>query len=143
MKKNEIKTNGKLIIALARSYKAIHKESDAMLKSYGLTNGQFAVMEALYSKGDLTVSELIEKVLTTSGNMTVLISNLEKAGMVIRRKNEADKRGFIISLSEKGRMLMDEIFPKHMKSIGEKLSILSCEEKEEVISILRNIHREE
>lgn len=84
MKKNEIKTNGKLIIALARSYKAIHKESDAMLKSYGLTNGQFAVMEALYSKGDLTVSELIEKVLTTSGNMTVLISNLEKAGMVIR-----------------------------------------------------------
>ena len=88
MKKSEIKTNGKLIIALARFYKAIHKESDAMLKSYGLTNGQFAVMEALYSKGDLTVSELIEKVLTTSGNMTVLISNLEKAGMVIRSYKE-------------------------------------------------------
>lgn len=45
-----MKTNGKLIIALARSYKAIHNDSDQMLKDYGLTKGQFAVMEALYSK---------------------------------------------------------------------------------------------
>ncbi len=44
-----MKTNGKLIIALARSYKAIHNDSDQMLKDYGLTKGQFAVMEALYS----------------------------------------------------------------------------------------------
>ena len=139
MKKSEIKTNGKLIIALARSYKAIHKESDAMLKSYGLTNGQFAVMEALYSKGGLTVSELIDKVLTTSGNMTVLISNLEKSGCIVRTRNEEDKRSYKISLTEKGKSVMEEIFPKHMEAIGDKLSVLTNEEKMEVIKILKKI----
>ncbi len=134
-----MKTNGKLIIALARSYKAIHRDSDQMLKDYGLTTGQFAVMEALYSKGGLTVSELIDKVLTTSGNMTVLISNLEKSGCIVRTRNEEDKRSYKISLTEKGKSVMEEIFPKHMEAIGDKLSVLTNEEKMEVIKILKKI----
>ncbi len=134
-----MKTNGKLIIALARSYKAIHNDSDQMLKDYGLTKGQFAVMEALYSKGGLTVSELIDKVLTTSGNMTVLISNLEKSGCIVRTRNEEDKRSYKISLTEKGKSVMEEIFPKHMEAIGDKLSVLTNEEKMEVIKILKKI----
>lgn len=131
--------NGKIIIALARTMENTHRKSTEMLRLYGLTPPQFAVLEALWHKGDLTVQEIIDAVLSTSGNMTVVIKNLEKRDLILRKENPNDKRSFIIMLTDEGRKLIEEIFPLHMELIGEKLNILSDEEKTQIITILKKI----
>lgn len=62
----------------------IHKESEEMFRQYNITMAQFAVLEALLHKGDMTIGALIQTVLSTSGNMTVVIRNLEHRGYIKR-----------------------------------------------------------
>lgn len=100
---------------------------------------QFAVLEALLNKGDLTVGGLIEAVLSTSGNMTVVIRNLEKLGHVHRTENPQDKRSFLISLTESGRTLIEGLFTQHMTLVEESLSPITEEEKETIIMILKKL----
>lgn len=131
--------NGKLIIALGRAMQRSHGKSIAMLRENGLTFPQFTALEALYHKGALTVSQIIDAALSTSGNMTVVIRNLEQRGLVLRMENPSDKRSFLIGLTAAGRELIEFVFPLHMELLEERLSPLSVQEKETIIQLLKRI----
>jgi len=131
--------NLKAIIALSRCTQSVNKREYKTIKEGGLTFSQFAVLEALYHKGDLRVSEIIEKILSTGGNMTVVIDNLAKDNLVKRYTDPEDRRASLISITEKGRKLMNEIFPKHVDNVDEIFSVLSVEEKHNLISLLKKL----
>ena len=125
------------LIVFTRAEQKIHKIEYETIKAGGLTNSQFAVLEVLYSKGDLKICEIIEKILTTSGNVTVVIKNLEKDGLVSKHPDPEDKRSMLISITDKGKKIMDEIFPKHVDNINNIFDILTIEEKLELKKILK------
>ncbi|MBD7910599.1 MULTISPECIES: MarR family transcriptional regulator [Clostridium] len=131
--------NLKTLIALSRTTQKVNKKQDKIIKGGGLTVSQFAVLEVLYHKGDLRISEIIEKILSTSGNMTVVIDNLVKEDLVRRCVDPKDRRVNLISITEKGRNLMSEIFPKHLENINEIFSTLTIEEKEQLIGLLKKL----
>ncbi|WP_250228639.1 MarR family winged helix-turn-helix transcriptional regulator [Anaeropeptidivorans aminofermentans] len=131
--------NLNLMIAFGRTLQALHKRSSEIFKSGGLTTSQFAVLEALYHKGSMTVNELTKSVLSTSGNMTVVINNLIKSALVTRSINPEDGRSYLISITEKGSEYIKEIFPNHMKDLQEHFKPLSQEEKEQLIRIMKKI----
>ncbi|OOM74216.1 HTH-type transcriptional regulator MhqR [Clostridium puniceum] len=132
-------SNLKVLIRLSRTTQGLHRRSGAIFGQKGLTTSQFSVLEILYHKGDLTINEIIENILSTSGNITVVIKNLEKECLVVRYGNPNDKRSSLISITEKGREKVEEIFPIHLKDLEESLINLSEEEKQVLTSILRKI----
>ena len=97
---------------------------------------QFGVLEALYHKGPLCINDIIEKTLSTSGNMTVVIENLRKDGYIKKEKSGEDQRKYMISLTNKGKGIIDKIFPLHLKNIGEIFRRYSVKEKEELLNML-------
>lgn len=131
--------NLKTLIALSRSTQLVHKREYKTIKQGGLTVSQFAVLEVLYHKGDLRISEIIDKILSTGGNMTVVIDNLVKEDLVMRYSDPDDRRVNLISITDKGRNLMDEIFPKHLENINEIFSVLTIGEKELFIRLLKKL----
>lgn len=131
----------KLLIALSRGTQGIHRRSATLFKEHGLTIAQFSVLEALYHKGDLTINEIIMSVLSTSGNMTVVISNLEKECFIERIVNEKDKRSCIIRITEKGRKSVENIFPSHVADLGECFSVYTNDEKQELLELLRRLKK--
>ncbi|GFZ30795.1 MarR family transcriptional regulator [Clostridium zeae] len=131
--------NLKVVIALNRGTQHVHKKELKIIKEGGLTFSQFGVLELLYHKGDLRISEILEKILATGGNMTVVIDNLAKDGLVTRCSDPNDRRVNLISITEKGKKLMSDLFPKHVENINEILSELSQSEKETLISILKKL----
>lgn len=131
--------NLKLLIALSRSTQKVHKKEHRTIKEGGLTVSQFAVLEILYHKGDLRICEILEKALATGGNMTVVIDNLVKEDLVRRCIDPKDRRVNLISITEKGRQLISDIFPKHVENINEIFSVLTAEEKDTLISILKKL----
>lgn len=133
----ETNLNLSTLVVFTRAEQKIHKMEYETMKVGGLTSSQFAVLEALYNKGDLRICEIIEKILTTSGNITVVIKNLEKDELIIKYPDPEDKRSMIISLTDKGRKIMDDIFPKHVENINEIFNILTIEEKLELKKILK------
>lgn len=134
--KNDI--NLKLVIALSRTQLSFGRGLQLFLNEYGLTPAQFGVLEALYHLGEMRICELIDKTLSTSGNMTVVIRNLEKEGLIQRKTNPDDKRAFNIVLTEKGETKIKIAFEAHLVLIDQFFSNLDQEEKLLLFSLLKN-----
>ncbi len=102
-----------------------------------LTTSQFAVLEALHFHGSLQQSSIASKVLTSTGNLTFVIDNLVKAGLVERRAHKHDRRIKTVELTEKGSDLIAEVFPNMANAITESLSVLTDLEIMEISRLLK------
>lgn len=78
----------------------------------------------------MSQKEIGEKLLVSGGNMTMVINNLEKRGLVTRQRVPEDRRQVTVFLTGQGRRLVAEIFPAHAQNIVELMGILSAEEQD-------------
>ncbi|HAX72213.1 MAG TPA: MarR family transcriptional regulator [Firmicutes bacterium] len=136
---NMTELNLKVLIALSRAEQSVHQREYVTIKQGGLTPSQFAVLELLYHKGDHKICDIINKILATSGNITVVIKNLEKEGLVKKYNDPEDKRAVLISITEKGKEVIKKIFPNHVKNINNIFSDLTEEEKKTLIAISKKL----
>jgi MarR family 2-MHQ and catechol resistance regulon transcriptional repressor len=120
----------------ARSYAA------RSLSDTNLTLTQFAVLEALYHLGPMSLTDIARKVLTTGGNLTMVVNNLEKQGLARRQRCPKDKRVLIVVLTASGKTLLRNIFPQHAAGIVEFLSVLSREEQEHLGDLCRKLGKQ-
>lgn len=126
-------------VKLARSFNTINKVVNEEINTYGVTPSQFGVLEALYHLGDMPIGKLGEKILVTGGNMTVILDNLEKQGYIERIKSPTDRRSLFIKLTEKGRTLIEQVFPGHKLFVAEIISVLTEEEQIVLGSLLKKL----
>lgn len=129
----------KILIGLHRAVNYIDAHSTRIFSKYGLTMGQFAVLEVLYHKGDLSVGEVQEKILSSSGTIPLIVNNLEKRGFVVRCKDAKDKRRCVLHISESGRELIEQVYPKNEAMIISLMDNLSISEKQQFVSLLKQI----
>ena len=109
------------------------------LEASGLTISQFGVLEALLHKGDLTARDLSEKILKTKGNLTLVIDNLQKKNLVVRRPCLKDRRKTYISLTPEGKDLIEEIFPRHARIISNSMQVLTEEEQAQLGALCKKL----
>lgn len=126
-------------IKLARAANTAMAYARVGLEDAGLTLGQFAVLEALYHVGPLNLGELAKRVLTSGGNLTMVVDNLEKRGLAQRRQQGRDKRFILASITPAGRRLMGRIFPQHARRITEVMGRLSSSELEALGRLCRKL----
>jgi MarR family 2-MHQ and catechol resistance regulon transcriptional repressor len=112
------------------------------LDSTGLTMSQFAVLEALYHLGPLSLTEIARKILTTGGNLTMVAGNLERQGLVVRKISPEDARVSILSLTPRGENLISEIFPAHANAIADVVEALSPKEQKKLGELCRKLARQ-
>jgi MarR family 2-MHQ and catechol resistance regulon transcriptional repressor len=121
-----------VFIKLIRAAESLNSILNASLSKEGLTESQFGILEALLHLGPMSQKNLGSKILKSGGNITLVIDNLEKRGLVIRRRGVDDRRYFNIQLTEKGRKLIESVFPKQLKIITEEIGILSENDQREL-----------
>ena len=109
------------------------------LDEAGLTPSQFAVLEALYHVGPLNLGDLARRILTSSGNLTLVIDNLEKRGLARRTQPEKDKRFILATITSAGKKLISRIFPQHARRIVEIMARLSLREQEQLGRLCRKL----
>jgi DNA-binding MarR family transcriptional regulator len=137
----ETAINLKMITILSRLGKAINKNVVPDIKKYGLTPNQFGVLEALFHKGALTVNEIIDKTLSTSGNMDLVIKNLEKLNLVMKKVSDDDKRYRKVELTDKGRELISVVFPQHVLCVDKMFSVMELSEKKELSERMKKLSK--
>ncbi|HFU4489826.1 TPA: MarR family winged helix-turn-helix transcriptional regulator [Streptococcus suis] len=126
------------LVVFRRAANAIVKQEVETIKKHNLTVCQFGVLEALYNKGDLRIQDLIDKLLSTSGNMTVVIRNMIRDGYVVKVPDSKDRRSFLVGLTPLGRERIEAILPEHYENIGKIFSVISPEEQVILADILKN-----
>jgi MarR family 2-MHQ and catechol resistance regulon transcriptional repressor len=128
-----------LWVKLARAFATISKHSLEDIRSYGLTQPQFGVLESLGHLGTITLGELSRKQLTSCGNVTVVVDNLEDQGLVERRPCPEDRRVIYVRLTAKGKRMFDRIFPPHARFMTALLDALSQEEQVKLSALLKKL----
>jgi MarR family transcriptional regulator, 2-MHQ and catechol-resistance regulon repressor len=126
-------------VKLARAYAVLGHSAAENIRSFGLTEPQFGVLETLGHLGPMLTGELGRKRLVSGGNVTVVVDNLMKQGLVERKVCTEDRRQIYVQLSTKGRRLFEKIFPKHADFIVSLVGILSEEEQQELGRLLKKL----
>lgn len=126
-------------IKLVRSADSVNARLAPALAQEALTESQFGALEALYHVGPLHQCDLGQKLLRTSGNVTMVVDNLEKRGLVRRERGQEDRRFVTVHLTDAGERLIRDIFPRHAKRIIEEMSVLSSVEQEELGRLCRKL----
>lgn len=124
---------------LMRAANSLRTAASRQLDGTGLTLSQFAVLEALYHLGPMSLSEIARKILTTGGNLTMIAGNLERQGLVARKLSPDDARVSILSLTPKGKKLISEIFPEHAAAITDALEVLTPKEQKKLSELCRKL----
>lgn len=125
------------MIVFRKAEHTITRQEIPLIRKHNLTFSQFGVLEALYNKGSLRIQEIIEKNLSTSGNMTVVIRNMVRDGYVTRTVDQTDCRASLIDLTPKGRDLIETVLPEHYANVGNIFSVLTPEEQRQLSTLLK------
>lgn len=126
-------------IGLMRAADRVSTLAHRELASVKLSVSQFGVLEVLYHKGPMCQREIAEKILKSTGNITMVIDNLEKRGLVLRERNENDRRYFTVNLTTDGEDKIKRYFPDHVGKITRILGVLSDDEMENLQKICKKL----
>ncbi|WP_404331312.1 MarR family winged helix-turn-helix transcriptional regulator [Mesobacillus maritimus] len=139
MKDEQINQSLKLFIVLSRAYRALNEEVNKVIQQRGLNPTEFAVMELLYHKGDQPLQQIGGKILLASGSITYVVDKLEQKGYLRRNGCPKDRRVTYAQITDEGKALIEEIFPEHSQRINELMDVLSTEEKQTAIDLLKKL----
>lgn len=135
----EIKQSLKLFIVLSRANKAITEMTNQFFQDQGLNPTEFAVLELLYHKGHQPLQQIGQKILLASGSITYVVDKLEKRGYIKRILCPNDRRVTYAQITDEGTAFMDRVFPMHEQQLHEIMSVLTDEEKEQAIALLKKL----
>jgi len=126
-------------LKLIRAADSVARWLARRLEGDGVTMGQLAVLEALLHLGPMHQRELGRKLLRSDANVTAVIDNLERDGMVERVRGGEDRRKVTIRLTTEGRRRISRIFPAHARRITEAMSALNAGEQKELARLCKKL----
>ncbi|MBN2815163.1 MAG: MarR family transcriptional regulator [Campylobacterales bacterium] len=128
-------------IQLLRAFNKIRSKELVYINSFNLTINQFQVLEVLYHRGDLSVGAITKLTMGTPGNVTVVVKNLKRDGLINAISDPKDKRSSILSITQSGKEIIEKLFPTHATNFAEYFSALDDEEVETLFKLLRKLHK--
>ena len=128
-------------IQLFRSFTKIRAKESLYIQSFDLTMNQFQVLEVLYHRGDMSIGAITKLTMGTPGNITVVVRNLKRDGFVNSISDSRDKRSSILSITQKGKDIIEQLFPQHAKNLQSYFEVLNDDEVETLFTLLRKLHK--
>ena len=126
-------------IKVWRAAHAMEVRANRHLAAHHLTISQFGVLEALYHLGPLSQRGLADKILRSSGNLTMVIDNLERGGLVQRQRSEHDRRIMTVSLTPPGLALIEALLPRHVQNVMQVFAALSPAELTQLAELSKRL----
>lgn len=124
---------------LMRAAESVTSRLTRLMAADELTISQFGVLEALHHKGPLCQRDIAAKILKSTGNMTMVIDNLEKRGLVRRERHSEDRRYLTIHLTEAGAELISKSFTAVEAAIVTEMAVLTEAEQETLGSLCKKL----
>ncbi len=131
----------KTIVRLEKTALKITNKTIAYLSQYDLTFNQFKVLEVLYHRGDLNIGSITKLTMSTPGNITVVVKNLKRDGWITSIKDPNDNRASILTITQKGKEVIENVFPNHSKNLYKAFEVLSDTELDTLYTLLDKVYK--
>jgi DNA-binding MarR family transcriptional regulator len=128
-----------ILEAIVYLYTESRRVTKEVARSAELTGPQLTVLKVLEGVGDLSLSELSERIRAQNSTVTGIIDRMEREGLVVRARSTEDRRVVNIQLTEKGARIAREIAVEPMEIFRSALESLSAGEMRDLLRILTKI----
>ncbi len=115
-----------------------HSGSETMAE-VELSYPQSMVLFVLLEKGTATVSELSQQMKITPSVVSRMVDRLVEKDMVVRVRDDNDRRVVFVSLSDKGRGFLEGIAAYHAEKVRALWSTVSEKDRRTFLGLLRQI----
>lgn len=126
-------------VKLMRATRSVTARLEPALAACALTLTQLGVLEAVLHLGPLTHRDLGRKLLTSPGNLSDVIDKLAARGLVRRVRGTEDRRQVRVELTDAGRTMIEDVFPRHAGDIARAMAGLAPAEMAELGTLLRRL----
>jgi len=120
----------------------IRKKGRVILSDFNITVPQFTALQILINNGDMTISELSQKMDLACSTITDLIDRMEKTNLVRRRKDEQDKRVVRVEVLQEGHDILSKVLEKRIEFLTDKLKGVAEDDKQALRTALENLYFE-
>lgn len=98
-------------MALLRAREAVMRQLRPALRAHGLTEQQWRVLSQLVTAEQMAASELAAATCLRASSLSRIIKDLETRGYLSRRAHMEDLRRTLVSITSRGRGMMQAIAP--------------------------------
>lgn len=124
---------------ISRMSRIVDKKLEKTFKNNDLSAIEFDILAALRRFNSLTTpTELYQTLMLSSGAMSTRVEQLVQRDLIERIYSEEDRRSCNLSLTKKGKSLIDKAISEHVANEDEILNPLSQEQREQLASLLRS-----
>ncbi len=113
-----------LLVALRKIIQAIDQHSTQLKKKFGLTGPQLIILQTVVDSDSISVTQLSKDVSLSQATATNITKRLESKGYLEKNKNATDKRRINLSVTEKGKAILEKVPPLLQEKFTSKFSKL-------------------
>ncbi|HSP20807.1 MAG TPA: MarR family transcriptional regulator [Planococcus sp. (in: firmicutes)] len=119
----------------------IKQKGREILNSYTITPPQFIALQWLFEHGDMTIGDLSNKMYLAFSTTTDLVDRMEKNELVVRIREEQDRRVVRIKLLKEGERIIEEVIKKRQDYLENVMANFSEEEAAQFSLLLEKLHK--
>jgi DNA-binding MarR family transcriptional regulator len=127
---------------IGRAASILDKRVQATLAEYGLQPGEFDLVATLRRAGAphrLTVGQLLDSAMVTSGAITNRLNRLTDKGLIEREIDPTNRRVVIVQLTPAGISAVDAALPAHVANEEVLLASLTPDERSQLATLLKRM----
>ncbi|WP_026582663.1 MarR family transcriptional regulator [Bacillus sp. J33] len=119
-----------------------NKMEQEVLADYGLSWTAFSMLYDLWIWDSIETKKLAESAGVSKATISNITKTLERKELCVRKTDNRDRRITSLSLTDKGKAVMEELYPRFHKGESEIVSGLTINEQKNITKVLRRVIRE-
>jgi len=108
-----------LELAFRRFYVKLFRYGRGELSKFGISDSQFNIIVTVYFQGPQSLKDLCERLVLAPSTISEMIVRMEESGLVIKRKDEQDKRKILIDLTQESEKIVISVIRARVRYVEE------------------------
>lgn len=113
-----------------------------VLSEYGLSWTSFSILYDLWIGNPIETKKLAESAGVTKATVSNITNTLERKELCFRKVDNRDRRITYVMITDKGKQIMEELYPRFHKGEVEIVSSLTVDEQKSMSKLLRKVIRD-
>lgn len=129
------------VVSVVRGFGAIQRQMSPHYARFGLTPAQFQMLTVInrLQSEKITQRRLGQQMYVSFPNVTVMLARLERDGLIERTVNQEDRRERFVSITKKGRKLLERIWKEQPAQLERVMAGLNNDERLQLAQLLNKM----
>ncbi len=128
-----------VLISLRKIMQSISIHSRYLVKQVGLTGPQLVILLEVSKFDEVSVGKIAKAISLSQATLTGVLERLEKRSLVLRRRDDIDRRRVLVRITEDGLRLLETAPPPLQESFVEQFNALEDWEQAMMLSSLQRL----